>query len=106
MGDLPKRLSGPALLTGSGATVYTVPSLTSTIIRNIHVFNGAGATASLTLGIGGVTQALSLYFTFPIPALGCLDWSGFEVLNAAETVQALASTTSALTLTMSGIEVS
>jgi hypothetical protein len=106
MTDTPKRLNGPALLTGSGVTLYTVPSSTTTVVRSIHCVNVSGSAATLTLGIGGVTNALSIYFTYSIAALGVLDWSGFLTLAAAETIQGLASATSALTLTISGIEIS
>ena len=56
--------------------------------------------------VGGVTAALSLYFAFPIPPNGSLDWSGFLVLAAGETLQALAGTSAALSLTVSGVETS
>jgi hypothetical protein len=107
MADVAKRLCGPVALTAAGATYYTVPALTTTIVRNIHVsYSNSSSSLTLTLGIGGVTPALSLFSGFLIPAFGTLDWSGFLVLAAGETVQALASSTAVLSLTMSGVETS
>jgi hypothetical protein len=104
--DSPKRLSGPTQLTTSGVVQYTVPAATTTVIRSIHAYNVNVATANFTLGIGGVTAALSLYSAFPVPTVGTLDWSGFLVLNAGDTLNALSGTSASLTLTISGIEVS
>jgi hypothetical protein len=105
MADTAKRLAGPVALTGAGATYYTVPALTTTIVRNIHVVNTDPTVAyTLTLGINGVAAANALYFTYQIPPGGTLDWSGFLVLATTDTIQALASTTLKLTLTISGIE--
>lgn len=106
MADLQKRLSGPSALTTGAVTQYTVPASTSTILRSIHVANtSASAPASFTLSIGADAAGTRLFAAYPIPPGGVLDWSGFIVLNAADTVQALASVAT-LTLTMSGVEVS
>lgn len=105
MGDLQKRLSGPAALTTSAATQYTVPGSTSTILRSIHVANtSASVVSTLTLSIGADAAGTRLFAAFPIPGSGVLDWSGFIVLNAADIIQALASVAT-LTLTISGVEV-
>jgi hypothetical protein len=107
MADVAKRLTGPALITNSGTTVYTVPASTTTTVRNIHAcYTGSSTSVTFTLGINGVTTALSLYYQFALPERGTLDWSGFLVLNAGDTVQALASTTNVVSLTISGVETS
>jgi hypothetical protein len=105
MVDTAKRLAGPVILSTSGATYYTVPAVTTTIVRNIHVSNATATAATLTLGIGGVTAAQSLYFGLSVPANGSLDWSGFLPLAAGETLQALAGTVTALSMTVAGVEV-
>lgn len=106
MADVAKRLAGPSLLTGTAATVYTVPGATATILRSIHVSNETGSTATFTLSIGTDAAGKRLFTAVDIPTKGSLDWSGFIVLNAAEVLQAFSGTASALTLVVSGVEVS
>lgn len=105
MADTQKRLSGPALLTASPATVYTVPAATSTILRSIHVSNETGTAATLTMSVGTDAAGKRLFTAYPVAANDVLDWSGFIVLNTAEIVQAFSATASALTLTTSGVEI-
>lgn len=105
MADTAKRLSGPSALTTGAVTQYTVPGSTVTILRSIHVNNThASTTANFTMSIGTSAAGTQLFTAHPIPAGSTLDWSGFIVLNAADTIQALGSATT-LTLTMSGVEV-
>lgn len=106
MADVAKRLAGPALLTNAAATVYTTPGATTTIIRNIHVANETGTAATVTLSIGADAAGKRFWYQLNVPANGAIDWSGFQVLAAAEVVQAYSGTASALTLTMSGVEAS
>lgn len=105
MGDLAKRLSGPSALTGSAVTQYTVPAATQTILRSIHVCNTSSSNlANLTMSIGADAAGTRIFATYAIPGGGTLDWNGFIVLNAGDTIQALTSSNT-LTLTMSGVEV-
>jgi hypothetical protein len=106
MADTAKRLSGPVALTVSAATYYTVPASTACIVRSIHVTNtSATVPANFTMSIGANATGNALFTGFAIAASGVLDWSGFLVLNAADTLQALASVAATLTLVVSGIEV-
>jgi len=105
MADTAKRLSGPALLTGTAATQYTVPASTTTILRNIHVSNETGTAATLTMSIGTDAAGKRLFTAYTVAANDVIDWSGFIVLAAAEIIQAFSGTASALTLTVSGVEV-
>ena len=102
--DTAKRLSGPALLTGSAATVYTVPASTTTVLRNIHVCNETGTAATLTMSIGTDGAGKRLFMGFSVAANDVLDWSGAIVMAAAEVIQAFSGTASALTLVVSGVE--
>lgn len=103
MPDTAKRLCGPVLLTATAVTYYTVPANTTTIVRNIHVSNGSGTAPTLTMGINGTTNALCLWSGFPLPPNGSLDWSGFLVLAAGDTLVALTSGGSTVA-TVSGVE--
>lgn len=107
MADTAKRLAGPSQLTTSAATLYTVPASTTCIVRHIHVANTTANVVTLTLGIGAAgTAANQLFSAYPLNGNAVLDWTGFMVLNAADILSALAGTGSALTITVSGIEVS
>lgn len=105
MADIAKRLSGPALLTASAATVYTVPASTTAILRSVHVTNETATAATFTMSIGTDAAGKRLWTALTIPGNQAFDWSGFIVLAAAEIIQAFSGTASALTLTNSGVEV-
>lgn len=107
MADVPRRLVGPLSLTAASVTVYTVPVATTTIVRSIHVNNiNASNVYNFTMGINGTgaTVTYALFTAFPIGSNGVLDWSGFLVLHANDTLTAYASAAAALALTVSGIE--
>ncbi len=104
MGDIAKRIVGPTQLGTAAATVYTVPASTTTILRHIKVCNESSSAVSFTLSIGADAAGKRLYYQVSIPGNGVLDWSGFEILAAAETLQSYASASTSLTLTLSGVE--
>ncbi len=110
MARIPKRLSGPALVTNAAVTKYTVPAVTKTIIRHIHVQNPSAAPVTLTISIGADAAAVRILDAFSIPAAAVgvtgnvVDWYPYYVLEAAEIIQALAGTTNILTLTIDGDE--
>jgi len=106
MTDTAKRLVGPiALTTTAATTVYTVPASTTAVLRNIHVNNESGATATFTLSIGTDGAGKRLWSALDIPTKSSFDWNGFIVLVAAEVIQSSAGTATALTLTISGVEI-
>ena len=104
MPRIAKRLSGPAQLGNSAATVYTVPSLTKTIIRHIHVQNPSAAAVTFTLSIGADAAGTRLFDAFSIGANQVLDHFCYYVADAAEIVQAYAGTAATLVMTMDGDE--
>ena len=113
MADNAKRLAGPTQ-PGTGATdIYTVPAATAGVIRNIHIANTTDSDAWLSLSIGasGVDSAASRFFDkVSVPGQGAnshgiIDWSGFLVLAAGEVLVAKQGTSGALTITVSGVEV-
>jgi hypothetical protein len=103
--DTAKRLAGPSLLTAAAATYYTVPASTTAILRSVHVTNETGSTATFTMSIGTDAAGKRLWTALDIPTKSSFDWSGFIVMAAAEVLQAFSGTASALTLTVSGVEV-
>ena len=87
-------------------TLYTVPALTTAIIRNIHIANTTGSAATIKMSIGADAAGTRLLGDVSIPAAGTYDYDGFMVLAAAETLRATGGTNNALTVTVSGVEVS
>lgn len=104
MARTPKRLSGPTQLTNAAVTKYTVPALTKTILRHIHVVN-PGAAITFTASIGADAAAVRIFDAVTIPANSANDYFCYYVLDAAEVVQALASVTLQLVLTLNGDEI-
>lgn len=111
MARIPKRLSGPALLSNADALIYTVPAVTKTIIRHIHVENNSGSAATLFLSVGADAAGTRLYdgYSIPAAAAGVTDsvrdiWC-YYVLEAAETIRGHSGTASVLGLTMDGDEI-
>jgi hypothetical protein len=105
MSDTAVRLAGPTLLTGTEATLYTVPADTTAILRHIRLANSTATAATVRLSIGAYAAGTALLGDVSIPANGTYDWSGFAVLAAAETLRGSAGTTNALAVTVSGVEV-
>lgn len=111
MARTPKRLHGPAQVSNAAATKYTVPAVTKTIVRHIHVQNPSAAPVTFTLTIGADAAAVRLFDAFSIPAAAAgvtanvIDHWCYYVLEAAEVIQALAGTNNILVLTIDGDEI-
>lgn len=105
MADTAKRLAGPDDIPNSETTIYTVPSATTAVLRNIHIANTTGSAATIRLTIGATAVGTALLYDFSVPANGTYDWSGFLVMAATETLRATGGTNNALTVTVSGVEV-
>ena len=105
MARIAKRLHGPAQVSNAAATKYTVPALTKTVIRHIHVQNPSAAAVTFTLSIGADAAATRIFDAFSIPAATPFDHFCYYVVDAAEIVQALSGTNNILTLTIDGDEI-
>jgi hypothetical protein len=108
MARIPTRLAGPAQVTNVAATKFTVAASEKVILRHIHVQNPSGAAVTLTMSIGADAAATRILDAFSIPAAAAgvtgnvVDFFCYYVLDAAEVLQAFASTTLILTLTLDG----
>lgn len=106
----PKRLVGPALIATGPTTVYTVPALTKTIIRQIHISNPSGAAVTFTLSIGADAAGTRLWSAYSIPAAAAgvtdnvRDIFMYEVMDAAEILTLSAGTNNILVIVISGDE--
>lgn len=105
MARTPKRLAGPALVTNAAATKYTVPAVTTAVIRNIQVQNPSASAADFTLSIGADAAGTRLIDGLSIPADSIYPIYCYWVMAAAEILQAFSGTNNILTLTVFGDEI-
>src|SRR6266498_5875113 len=105
MARIPKRLAGPLAVTNAVTTRYTVPALTKTIIRHIHIENPSGSAVTFTASIGADAAATRIFDAYSIAANSVLDHFCYYVMDAAEIFQTNAGTTAVLVLTMDGDEI-
>jgi hypothetical protein len=100
MATTTKALGRGAFATSS-ATLYTVPSATTTVITNIVISNTAGSAGTFTLGLNGT----SLATTVSVAANSITTIDLKQVLEATQTITGLASATT-VNYHISGVEIS
>ncbi len=111
MARIPKRLYGPAQVATGPTTVYTVPALTKTIIRHIHVNNPSASPVTLTVSIGADAAATRFYDAYSIPAkaAGVIDSVReiflYQIMDAAEILTLSAGTNNILVIIVNGDEI-
>src|SRR5664280_1745442 len=103
MADTGKRMAGPAFLTGSAATLYTVPASTSAILRYLRLTNTSEAAVDVTLSVGA-DSAATRFLAVTVPANSAVDWTGMIPLATTELVQGKAGTASAVSVILAGVE--
>lgn len=89
----------------SAATVYTVPGSTQAIVKHIRAVNMGGATTSIGLFHDGTAAANRILPDVPLAPGEFLEWDGTILMEAADTLAAIASVATSITLTVYGIEV-
>jgi hypothetical protein len=100
MATVTKALARTSAATSS-ATLYTVPSATTTVITNIAVANTAGSAGTFTLLLDDV----DLHTTTAIAANSTVYIDCKQVLAAAKTIKGFASATT-IDFHISGVEIS
>lgn len=105
MARIPTRLHGPSQVATGPATKYTVPAVTKTVVRHIHVQNPSGAAVTFTLSIGADAAGTRLFDAYSIAANSVFDHFPYYVLAAAEIIQGGAGTNNILVLTIDGDEI-
>jgi hypothetical protein len=95
-----KALARAAFATSS-ATLYTVPSTTTTVVSNIVIANTAGTAGTFTLALNGV--ALASAVSVPANSITTIDLK--QVLSATNTITGQASATT-INYHISGVEIS
>lgn len=100
-----KRLISPTTLTTSASSaLYTVPAGYTAIIKQIVVTNTTSSVATFTFYIGTASAGNALFSGTSVAANDTVIINLSQVLSATETLRALASTGTALNLTVSGVE--
>ena len=102
MARIPTRFHGPALVTNTAATKYTVAAAEKIVLRHIHVQNPSASAIALTISIGADAAAARIFDTYTIPASSPFDHFCYYPVEAGEIIQAFAGTNNVLTLTVSG----
>jgi hypothetical protein len=101
MPNTAKTLFRGAATTNTATTLYTVPSLTTTVITNIVIANTAGSAGTFTLGLDGVSIAT----TVSVAANSITTMDLKQVLATTKTITGGASATT-ITFHISGMEIS
>jgi len=104
MADAAVRLYGPAQPGTGNGTLYTSTGVTS-IVKEIRICNTTATAATITLSINGTAATVANCFlvALSIPGNGEYLSTGYLVLASGDTIQGLQGTSSALTVTISGI---
>jgi hypothetical protein len=100
MATTSKALGRGAFATSS-ATLYTVPSATTTVVTNIVITNTAASAGTFTLGLAGTSLATTV--ACAANSITTLDIK--QVLSATQTITGLASATT-INYHISGVEIS
>lgn len=105
----PARFSGPSYLTTSVATQFTVPASTQRVLKQILFNNTSASAATVTVHVvssgGSAASANAVISTLQVSPNSNLIWSADIPMATGETLQAVASANSAITMTTSGIEI-
>lgn len=104
----PKRLSGPSYLTTSAVSRYTTPAGRTAVIKQVILNNNSGANSTVTLHVltpSATAAASNAIANLTIAPNSQVIFSADIPLDATESLAALASTSSAVTITVTGIEI-
>lgn len=97
-------------LTGSMATIYTVPALTTFTVSMLHLVNTTTAAATVRVCVvptgGSALQSNAIMWDFSITANDVLEILKGDIWAAGTTLQASTGTASAINVKLSGIETS
>lgn len=91
----------------SAATIYTTPAGTQTIVKEIRALVPSNAAGGSTIGLfhGGTSDANRIWPDEPLAPGEMAIEDGLIELQPAETLAAIASVASRVTLTVYGVEI-
>lgn len=105
MTDTYKVLS-QSQIPAAAAAQYTVPGATQAIVRSIVLVNTTGAPVTVSLFVNGSAAANKILDTYSIPANTRVELNAVMTLAATNTIQAVASSAAAVTMSVFGLEIS
>lgn len=104
-----KRLSGPAFLTTSAVAVYTAPAGKTGVVKQIILNNTSAAAATVTAHVvpnaGTASASNQIITSLSISANSQIIWAADIPLAAGDSIQLLSNAGSAITGTVTGIEI-
>ena len=96
-----------AAITNALTTLYTVPASSQDVVKGIDIANTTGASISVTIHLvpsgGTASAATQLLPSVAIAGNSVFHWTGMQVLNTGDFIQAIASA-SGCTANISGLE--
>ena len=102
-----KQLGQSAVGTGSGTTVYTVPTGFKTDVLDIVIANTGATSINFSLHFvasgGSASTSNALFKDVAIPGNTTIHWGGMQNLSAGKFIQCIGSATG-ITVTVSGEE--
>jgi ATP-dependent protease ClpP protease subunit len=106
---IPKQLAQSAPAVTTATTVYTTPTSTTTIVKQIAVCNTTSSLALVTINIipnaGSNTAANRIVSTATVAPSDTNFYDLTQVMSAGGFIQVTTSVANALTFTISGVEV-
>ena len=104
MADVAKNFYRGSPSSGTHTLANTVPAGKKWIIRHIHIINITAASANVMVGVGTTATTTNRFADYTLAQTASYDWSGFMVLDAAETLYVYASLGNSVFF-ISGVEV-
>jgi len=105
--DITPTKLGQTAITGTIATLYTVPTGYRTFVKDLNICNTTGGAVTVNVHLvpkaGTAGTANAILYTYSIAANTTYRWTGVQIMNEEETIQVKGSTTG-LTITASGAE--
>lgn len=107
---VPKRLITPSQLTGTTATIYTVPAVTTTKVNEIILTNKNSSACTVTIYLvpisGSASDSNILVAGKSLPTDGSpLVYEFWQLyMNAGDTIQAKASLATQVAIHLTGVE--
>jgi hypothetical protein len=105
--DITPTKLGQSAITGTIATIYTVPAKFRSFVKDLNICNTTAGAVTVNVhlvpngGTAGTDNAI--LYGYSIAANTTYRWTGVQIMNQLETIQVKGSTTG-LTITASGAE--
>jgi len=99
---------GNALMTNSYVTLYTVPLLTRTYVKDINICNLVNsahhAYVHLVPSGGTADTSNAIFYNFNVSSHNIYNWTGLAIMNEGDTIQVKANDNDKLCVYVSGAD--